>query len=189
MAYTLDVDTALDESYDPYEYDTAKAIERLFNDVNRSHSRRSVTDADPDGIKLSFGEQGGSWKTVTIRADPTTGSLVFSYVPEAQNPWQAKETTLTEIFTPYVINVKAEEAKKRGRDARGLMSVMKPGEEGLEVGEQYLPPGVPAHILKFLTGKPGSVAQQKKSLQEMAGKGRRKKTKRRSKKHRTTRRR
>jgi hypothetical protein len=180
----------LDESYDPYEYDTAKAIERLFNEVDPSHSRRSVTDVDPDGIKLSFGEQGRSpWTSVTIRADPTTGSLVFSYVPEARNPWQAKEGTLTEMVTPYVINVKAEEAKKRGREAKGLTSVMKPGEEGLDVGEKYLPPGVPANILKFLTGEKGSVAQQMKSLKSKAtGQGRRKKTKRRSKKHRTTRR-
>jgi len=175
MTYTLAVRQAVNDANDS-DTETFDELYALFAAVDRSASRRSVEDTWPkrDGIVIASGEL-GAMKSVTMRADETTGTFTFTYSPTTRNPWQSREAELTEIFEPYIVNATAEQAKKRAKDVRGLAEVMKPKAEGLEVGSKYLPPGVPANIASFLTGEKGSVEQQRATLKKKAtGQGRRK---------------
>lgn len=175
MPYALDVKSAAADANDP-DFETFDEVYDIFNRIDQSASRRSVDVTYPtrDGLVLASGEL-GAMKSVTMRVDAATGSFVFSYAPPTRNPWTSYEAELTAIFKPYVYNPDAIAAQARSRESRGMLGVMKPGEEGLEVGSQYLPPGVPANVLGFLTGEKGSVAQQKTTLKAKAtGKGRRK---------------
>lgn len=176
MPYAFDIDAALTDANDP-DSDTFTQVYGLFEQVDRTHSRRTIEESYPakGGIELAFGELGSRWTSVTIGVQPSTGALTFEYTPAGRNAWKSKESALAAIFKPYVHNPEADAAKERGRDVKGLAQVMKPGEEGLDVGKQYLPPGVPANIASFLTGEKGSVKQQMTTLKAKAtGKGRRK---------------
>lgn len=163
-------------------------IQAVFARLDSDWTGRPDIDYIDNGVKFITGPDQSSLVTVKVTVVPTTGDLSFDvgpttgkYMPRElkgkPSPWSDPDIQedIEDILLDYVVEDKGAIARQRGREAKGLMSVVKPGEEGLEVGKTYLPPGIPATIGSFLTGEKGSLKQQTATLKAKAtGTGRRK---------------